>query len=132
VADSDLIQLGQGARQRKILSSATDRTSLLGERVTRDREVVRLMLHEAGVPVPEGSQVEDAEDAWATAKDIGLPVLVKPRHQAQGQSSATQLKTREEVMVAFEATSRQGTPVIVEQFVPGNPFRLLIAGGKLV
>ena len=50
-----------------------------------------------GVPVPEGRPVADADDAWAAAEEIGVPVVVKPRDGNQGRGVATNLTTREQV-----------------------------------
>src|SRR5205807_1030696 len=46
-----LLQLGQGARQRRIWAAQTDRTSALSESIARDIELTRNMLESAGIPV---------------------------------------------------------------------------------
>jgi len=34
------------------------------------------LLDAAGVPVPKGRPVQDAEDAWVAAQEVGVPVVV--------------------------------------------------------
>jgi cyanophycin synthetase len=46
-----LLQLGQGARQRRVLAGRTDRTGALAESIAHDHEVTRTLLKAAGVPV---------------------------------------------------------------------------------
>jgi cyanophycin synthetase len=127
-----LVQFGYGARQRRILAAQTDRTGALAEEIAQDKDLTRDMLLAIGVPVPEGRPVTDAEDAWEAAQDIGTPVVVKPQFGSQGRGVATNLSTREQVMAAYQAASRESQDIIVERFAPGADYRLLVIGGKLV
>ena len=56
---------------------------------------------------PRAGPVKDAEDAWAAADDIGVPVVVKPQDGNQGRGVATNLTTREQVMAAYEAARKE-------------------------
>jgi cyanophycin synthetase len=127
-----LVMLGHGARQRRILASETDLTPAVGEWIAQDKEMTRAMLLPIGVPVPRGRAVEDAEDAWAAAREIGTPVVVKPQHGNQGRGVATDLTTREQVLAAYAAAREEGSTVIVERFAPGADHRLLVVGGRVV
>src|SRR5262249_23158597 len=62
-----LVQLGQGACQRRIVTAETDRTSAVAEAIAQDKHLTRSLLAAAGVPVPEGRPVADGEDAWEAA-----------------------------------------------------------------
>ena len=129
--DGNLVQLGQGAAQRRIWTAETDRTSAIAEGISRDKDLTKQLLAAAGVPVPEGRTVESAEAAWDAAEDIGLPVVVKPSDGNHARGVSLNLKTREEVMQAFVAAAAEGSEVIVESFVPGQEHRLLVVGGKV-
>jgi cyanophycin synthetase len=76
--------------------------------------------------------VTDADDAWAAACDIGVPVVVKPRDGNQGRGVATNLTTREQIMAAYQAALVESKDVIVEKFAPGHDYRVLVVGGKVV
>lgn len=132
-ADS-MVQLGYGAKLRRIQAAETDRTGAIAETIAQDKELTRTLLTAVGVPAPEGRPVSDADDAWEAACDMGVPVVVKPRDGNQGRGVATNLTTREQVLAAYqtalaESASKQ---VIVEKFVPGHDYRLLVVGGKVV
>ena len=129
--EGSLIQLGQGAKQRRIIAAQTDRTAAVAEEIAQDKELTREFLAAAGVPVPEGRPVTDADDAWEAAEDIGGPVVVKPQFGNQGRGVAVNLTTREQVVAAYVAARDESRHIVVEKFAPGGDYRLLIVGGKL-
>ena len=53
-----LVQLGYGARQRRILAAQTDRTGAVAEAIAQDKELTRSLLRSMGVPVSEGRPVD--------------------------------------------------------------------------
>ncbi len=132
LSDSNLVQLGHGARQRRIWTAETDRTSAIAESISRDKDLTKSLLESCGVPVPEGRLVESADDAWEAAEEIGVPVVVKPYDGNHGRGVFTNLISREEVQTAYGVAIEEGSGVIVERFVPGNEHRLLVVGGRLV
>jgi cyanophycin synthetase len=127
-----LVQLGQGARQRRIWTAETDRTSAIAESIAQDKELTKTLLRAVGIPVPEGRIVVNAEDAWEAACDIGLPVVVKPRDANHARGVFTNLSTKEQVETAYDVALREGSGVMVERFAPGNEHRLLVVGNRLI
>ncbi len=127
-----LVQLGYGARSRRILAAETDRTGAIAESIAQDKELTRTLLRAVGVPVPEGRAVESAADAWAAAEEIGLPVVVKPQFGNQGRGVATNLSAKEQVLAAYDAARQEESTIVVEQFAPGGDYRLLVVGDKVV
>ena len=130
--EGSLVQFGWGSRQHRILAAETDRTSAIGESIAQDKELTKSLLKSVGVPVPEGRPVRDAEEAWAVACEIGLPVVVKPQYGNQGRGVAVNLATREQVAAAFEAALQEGSSIMVEKFAPGCDHRLLVIGDAVV
>jgi len=128
----NLVQLGYGARQRKIWTAETDQTSSIAEAIAKDKQLTRQMLQTVGVPTPDGRTVQNADDAWEAAQEIGLPVVVKPQDGNFGRGVATNLTTREQVVKAYELARPEGDGVIVESYAEGSDFRLLVVGDKLV
>ena len=132
LANGNLVQLGYGARSRRIWTAETDRTSAIAETISRDKDLTKTLLQACGVPVPEGRLVDGPADAWEAANDIGLPVVVKPYDGNHGRGVFTNLMTRDEVEAAYAAAIEEGSGVIVERFVRGSEHRLLVVGGKLI
>ena len=130
--DGNLVQLGYGANQRRIWTAETDLTSAIGESIAHDKDLTKSLLASCGVPVPEGTIVNSAEEAWDAAEDIGLPVVVKPSDANHGRGVSLELNTREEVMAAFAVAEPEGSEVMVERHVRGHEHRLLVVGGRVV
>lgn len=132
LTEGSMVQFGWGSRQRRIQAAETDRTSAIAEAIAQDKDLTKVLLHAAGVPVPQGRSVSNPEDAWQAATEIGGPVVVKPRDGNQGKGVAVNIKTREEVLAAFAVAYAISSDVIVERYLPGHDFRLLVIGNQLV
>ncbi len=118
LSSGSLVQFGWGARQRRILTAETDRTRAIAESIAHDKELTRRLLRTIGAPVPEGRPVENPDDAWEAAEDIGPPVVVEPRDSNHGRGVFTGLTTREQVVSAFAHADGIGSGVLVERFAP--------------
>ena len=127
-----LIQLGQGAKQRRIWTAETDRTGAIAEYIAQDKDLTRTFLKQAGVPVPEGQTVGNADEAWTAAQDIGLPIVVKPTDANHGRGVFIDLTTQEQVAEAYEQALNEGSGVMVEKFIPGVDHRLLVVGSDMI
>ncbi|MDR2786771.1 MAG: cyanophycin synthetase [Candidatus Accumulibacter sp.] len=128
----NLVQLGYGVAMRRIWTAETDRTSAIAEGISRDKNLSKRLLKGGGVPVPEGREVDSAEDAWDAAREIGLPVCVKPVDGNHGRGVFIDVFTREDIEMAYGVAAGEGSGVLVERFIPGSEHRLLVIGGKLV
>lgn len=127
-----LIQLGHGVKQRRIWTAETDRTGAIAEYIAQDKDLTRTILRQAGVPVPEGRAVSSVEDAWEAAKEVGLPVVVKPKDGNHGRGVYIDLTTREQVVDAYPRAFGHGSGVMVERYIPGVDHRLLVVGNAMV
>lgn len=135
MSELSLVQLGQGARQRRIWTAETDATPAIAEAISRNKQLTKRLLDAAGVPVPRGRLARSAAEAWEAAAWVGIPFVVKPLDGNHGRGVFLNLRTREEVDRCFPialAECRPGSPVIVEQFVPGVEHRLLVVAGRMI
>ncbi|HYQ31384.1 MAG TPA: acetate--CoA ligase family protein, partial [Polyangiaceae bacterium] len=98
LTEGNLVQLGYGKAQRRIWTAETDTTSAVAESIAHDKQLTRQLLTSVGVPVPAGRIVTSAEDAWAAAEEIGLPVVVKPQSGNKGRGVSIQLADRAAVL----------------------------------
>ncbi len=130
--DGNLVQLGLGAQQRRIWTAETDRTGAIAEGIARDKDLTKQLLKAVGVPVPEGQVAASAEEAWAAAQDIGLPVVVKPSDGNHGRGVTLDLHERAHIEAAWAVADRHGSAVLVERHVAGHEHRLLVVAGRVV
>ncbi|CAN5846288.1 cyanophycin synthetase [soil metagenome] len=132
LTNGSLVLFGWGSRQRKIQAAEMDGTSAIAEAIAQDKELTKKLLDAAGVPVPLGRTVVDMDDAWAVACEIGLPVVVKPKDGNQGKGVTVNVTTREQLDAGYLAASEFRDDILVERYLPGNDFRLLVVGNKLI
>ena len=132
LTEGSLVQFGWGSKQRRIQAAETGNTSAIAEAIAQDKDLTKMLLNAAGVPVPNGEVVSSEQEAWETAIKIGLPVVLKPRDGNQGKGVAVNIETREQLNAAFLAAAAISSDVIVEQYIPGHDFRMLVIGNQLV
>ena len=127
-----LIQLGWGARQRRLRASVTDRTGLIAAELAGDKAQAKALLEAIGVPVARGLVVRDVDAAVAAADRLKKPLVVKPLDGNHGRGVTTGLTTEDALRTAFAEAARQGRPVIVEEQLPGRDHRVLVVDGQVV
>ena len=132
LTDGSLVMFGWGSRQRRIQAAEMDRTSAIAEAIAQNKELTKKLLDAAGVPVPLGRTVTDTDDAWKLACEIGLPVVVKPKDGNQGKGVTVNITTRDQLNAAYQTACEFRDDILVERYLPGNDFRLLVIGNKLV
>lgn len=132
MTEGSMVRFGWGSKQRRIQAAEIDRTSAIAEAIAQDKELTKKLLAAAGVPVPLGRSVSDAEDAWAAAQEIGLPVVVKPLDGNQGKGVTVNITDKEQLLKAYAVATEFRDDVLVEKYMLGNDFRLLVVGDKLV
>jgi cyanophycin synthetase len=132
LTSGSLVQLGWGSKQRRIQAAEIDRTSAIGESIAQDKQLTKALLRAAGIPVPTGRAVKNADDAWAAALEIGLPVVVKPRDGNQGRGVVVNITSEEQLRRAYASAREEGRDIMVERFMPGFDFRVLVVGKQVV
>ncbi len=132
LTSGSLVQFGWGSRQRRIQAAETDRSSAIAEAIAQDKELTKTLLRAGGVAVPRGRPVCDAEDALRAAREIGGPVVVKPQDGNQGKGVAVNLETREQIVAAYAVAAEYGSSVLVESYLPGHDYRMLVVGDRLI
>ncbi len=132
LTSGSLVQLGWGSKARRIQAAELDTTSAVAESIAQDKDLTKRLLHAAGVPVPLGRPVADVEDAWKVAEEVGLPVVVKPQDGNQGKGVTVNITTRAQLEAAYATSQKYSDEVMVERFLPGHDFRLLVVGHQLV
>ncbi len=127
-----MIAFGWGSKQRRIQAAEIDKTSAIAESIAQDKELTKKLLAAAGVPVPTGREVDSVEQAWEAAQVIGLPVVIKPKKGNQGKGVTVNINSREQLAAAYAAAQEYDNEILVERFLPGNDYRLLVVGDRLV
>jgi len=127
-----LVQFGHGRYQQRIQATTTGRTSNIAVELASDKEETNAILRDLGLPVPQQLVVRSAGEATRAADRIGYPVVLKPLAGNHGRGVSINLKTSDEVELAFEKAREHGRSIVVESFIEGFDHRLLVINGKLI
>ncbi len=130
--DLNLVQLGHGANAQKIQATIASTTRYLGVEIAGDKDKTKVILGFHGVPVPTGDVTAHLDRAQAIASRIGWPVVVKPLDASQGRGIVTNIRNEEALRLAFEDAKQYRNSVIVEKYLPGRDFRMLVINQKFV
>lgn len=129
--DANLFQLGWGRSQRRLQATMTGATSNIAVHLASNKHLTKTLLEQSGIPVPRGDTVTTLEDAQATARRLRGPVTVKPLDANQGKGVTACCRTPEQVATAYAHARTYGRRIIVEQFIEGQDYRVLVTGDKV-
>lgn len=130
--EHSLVQLGWGARQRRIRASVTDATGLIASEAAGDKSEAKALLESVGLPVARGVVVREVEAAIASAKRLKTPLVMKPLDGNHGRGVTTGLMTEADLRAAFVEAARRSRRVILEEQLPGRDHRVLVVDGQVV
>lgn len=129
-----LCQLGYGANQKRIQATVTSETSSIGVELACDKEDTKFLLEQAQVEVPRGDIIRRESSLEEACKYVGYPLVIKPVDGNHGRGITVDINNYEDALAAFtnaKESSRSGA-IIVEKFVTGKDYRLLVINHKLV
>jgi cyanophycin synthetase len=132
LTEGSLVQFGWGVHQRRIQAAEVDATSAIAESIAQDKALSKKLLDAIGVPVPGGHSVTEIDEAWEVMQSLGGAAVVKPRDGNQGKGVTVDVETREELEAAWAAATDISSDIIVERYISGDDYRLLVVDRKLI
>lgn len=129
---NSLVQLGYGVNQMRFQATITCKTSNIAVDIACNKEETKRMLDLASIPVASGGICVDEEDLETVVKKIGYPIVIKPLDGNHGKGASINVKTWEDAVSGLEYAKKYSRRVIVEKFITGYDFRVLIIDNKLV
>lgn len=129
-----LCQLGYGANQKRIQATVTSETSSIGVELACDKEDTKYLLEQAEVEVPRGDIIRRERSLEDACDYVGFPLVIKPIDGNHGRGITVDIQNYEDALQAFhhaKESSRSGA-IIVEKFIKGDDYRLLVINNKLV
>jgi cyanophycin synthetase len=124
--------LGYGKLQQQIYASMSGTTSSTAQKICSDKRQTNRRLTELRLPVARQIKVGTLEAAYIAAEKIGFPLVIKPVKGKKGKGITAGLTSAEGIKDAFERAHKSGSDVLVERFIAGDDFRLLVIGGRFV
>lgn len=130
--DQSLIQLGHGRRQKRIQATITGNTSHVSVELASDKEDTNKLLSDLGLPIPKQYLVYRLRRAQQAAERIGYPVVIKPLNGNHGRGVTIDIRTPQQLEIAYDKARAHGDGIVVERYIPGLDHRLLVVNGTLV
>ncbi|MGB6151493.1 MAG: cyanophycin synthetase [Pricia sp.] len=127
-----LCQLGYGAHQKRIQATVTSETSSIGVELACDKEDTKHLLEQAEVEVPRGDIISKESSLKGACDYIGFPLVIKPIDGNHGRGISVDINSYEEALKAFRAAQEVSRRVIVENYITGHDYRLLVINNVLV
>lgn len=127
-----LVQLGYGIHQKRIRATIASTTSNIAVDIACDKEETKNLLEAAEIPVPSGTVIRTEEDLKDAVESYGYPLVIKPIDGNHGKGNTTNITTWEQALSAFAAAKEYGRSVIIERFITGFDFRILVINSKFI
>lgn len=132
IGEGSLLQLGYGKYQKRIQATLTENSSCIAVDTACNKSLTKSILREYGIPVPAGKVVKSEEEALEYCEKLGYPVVVKPNFGSHGVGVSINLKSPQEVIEAYRIAKEYEDTVLVEKFIKGNYYRILVVGDEVV
>lgn len=132
LGNNSLIQLGYGVNQMRFQATITCKTSNIAVEIACNKEETKRMLDQNSIPVAKGSICVDEEGLRETIDKIGFPIVIKPLDGNHGKGASINVQNMEDAIAGLEHAKQYSRRVIVEKFITGHDFRVLVIDNKLV
>ena len=129
---NSLVQLGYGINQMRFQATITNKTSHIAVDIACNKEQTKRMLEAASIPVASGGICVAEEGLQEIIDKIGYPIVLKPLDGNHGKGASINVKTYEDAVAGLEFAQKYGPRVIVEKFITGYDFRVLVIDNKVV
>jgi len=127
-----LVQLGYGKNQVRFRATMTDRTSSIAVDLASNKDETKRMLQDAAIPVAKGMCIISEEEVNTAIAKIGFPLVFKPLDGNHGKGASINVKTDDEAKAAFEHAKKYSRRIIVEKFISGFDFRVLVINHRFI
>lgn len=126
------IQLGYGKNQKRFRATMTSQTAHAAVALAGNKEETKRRLSLVHIPVPEGETCWDVEGLVKIIEKIGFPIVIKPLDANQGKGATINVNDMNAAIAAMHFALQYGREVIVEKYITGYDYRLLVVDGKFV
>jgi cyanophycin synthetase len=130
--EGSLVQLGYGAKQKRIEAAITFNTSSIAVDIACDKDRTKKLLTIANIPVPFGQVISDVENLSDVIKLIDFPIVLKPLNGNHGTGVTINITNWPCAITAFHRAKKFSEKIIVEKYIQGHDFRILVINNKFV
>ncbi len=129
---SSLVQLGYGKNQVRFRATMTEKTNSIAVDIAGNKDETKRLLQDAAIPVAKGVTISEIGDLPDAIRKVGYPLVFKPLDGNHGRGASINVKTDDAAKAAFEYAKNYSRKVIIEKFITGYDFRVLVIDHKMV
>ena len=105
---------------------------VLGSAVGMDKDVMKRLLREAGIPIGRFIAIKSREKAPSFSEvtaALGSPVFIKPANMGSSVG-INKVRNQEEYLHALNDAFQYDTKIVVEEFIPGREIECAVLGNE--
>ena len=125
-------EMGIGVQSRLDHESAFDVESKFAVEVAKSKAAATAMLQRAGISVSRNRVCRNMQEVERAASEIGFPVVVKSSRGGVGRGVTVDIRDLGTLRSAAQAAAQYQGPLVVEEFVPGRQYWLLMIDGRVL
>jgi D-alanine-D-alanine ligase len=106
-------------------------SGVMASAIGMDKWRTKLLWEAAGIPVARHVLLDEASDFERVARDLGLPLFVKPSNEGSS-IGITKVKHADELPVAYAEAARYDSIVLAERFIDGMEVQFTVLGDQVL
>lgn len=128
----NLLQLGQGKYQKKVEATITSNTSVIAMDIAKNVEYFSKELEKIGIPTSKARYCYEFSEALEYFNTLKAPVMLKPSNTRNGIGITLNIQTKQELEKAFDYASNFNDEYIIERYIEGSNYRILVVNGEFL
>jgi len=130
-------KISDGEKTHYFASSMGDKVTEEAFKICDNKYLTKEYLKKNNVPTPEGKMFDENavdEEIIQYAMKIGFPLVIKPTNANGGRGVFSNLTNTEDLINAVNHVRNEVgyKEIIVEQYVPGVEYRIIVIGDKVI
>ena len=122
---------GQGCKQQPLNAARSSKTSRIGVYRAGNKEITKDLLLDIYLPAPRNVSTRNLNRVYNLAKFIGLPVVIKPLDGNGGRDVVVNLIEKDDIIKAAEIIIKKNQTVLVEEYIEGDDYRILVVNNQV-
>lgn len=106
-------------------------SGVLGSALGMDKLRAKRLWLSAGLPTPGFRVLDEHTDFFALARDMGLPLIIKPAHEGSSLGVAKVMHA-DELAAAWQAARALDKVVLAERYISGGEYTAAILGSEVL
>ena len=129
-----LVKITYGQKSKYFYGSLLPLNNTVGARLSRYKNLTKKIFIRLGIPTPKGFLCENLEEILKIIKEgkIKYPLVIKPNSAALGEGVIVAIDNDKELKIAVKKLSKKYKEFLVEEYVEGDDYRLLVLDGKVI